>query len=236
MNSVAHIGKFALASSALFVCVGCLGTETGNPSETRSVSLAMVLKSSNSTVAQCSTEEPEDAPLGLTIDNAWLATNYVSLLGCMGDSGSRIDQSAWNLMRPVARSVATIEPSFCGFDFKTQVADATLGALPAQFAGSSMWLTATRPDGVRVVIQSPVILNVNKGNASSPITSSKVVIAIDAADWLANINFSALRPGSDGAIHVSPTSNVVQLHVFEGQTSSDVVLRTEANDDGVTDD
>ena len=61
MSTVALVRRFTSLSIILCLFNGCVGTETGNPSETRDVSIAMVLKSSNPAIVQNCPGETETA-------------------------------------------------------------------------------------------------------------------------------------------------------------------------------
>jgi len=240
MSTVALVRRFASLSITLCLFNGCVGTETGNPSETRDVSIAMVLKSSNPGVVQnCPGEtetESDSAPTGLSVQNAWLATNYLDVHGCLGTDETDVSAGAWNLLHPVARHFKTGISSYCGFDFQTRVADATLGSIPTELSGASIWMSAIRADKVVVDIRTPVVLEIAKPNSTTPNTNSRLVVAFDAAAWLSGIDFNALKPGTDGVVHLAPAANAPVLRVIEQQASVDILLRTEASDDGVMDD
>ena len=148
---------------------------------------------------------------------------------------SEVAATAWDLLHPVARAMTTRESSFCGFDFRTKVANTSLGTIPAQLAGAAIWLSAVRADNVTVEIRSSVELIVDKNDANVPLASPKLVVMLDAADWLANIDFNSLVPSADGVVHVTSTSNAAVLHLVEQQTLADILMRNEEADDGVID-
>jgi len=240
MSTVALVRRFTSLATTLCLCNACLGTETGNPSETRDVSIAMVLKSSNPAIVQnCLGEtetESDSAPTALIVQNAWLTTDYLDIHSCLGTDETDTPAFAWNLLHPVARHFKTGISSYCGFDLQTRVADATLGSIPTELSGVSIWMNAVRADKVVVDIRTPVVLSIAKPNSTTPNANSRLVVAFDAAAWLSGINFSALQPGPDGIVHLAPAVNAPVLRVIEQQTSADIVLRTEESDDGVMDD
>ena len=219
----------------LFLLCSCAGTETGNPSLTRQASLSMVLKSNDTSAAQICPANGACTGAGLNIQSAWLATDYLEALSCVGQDDSGLPPTAWDLLHPLARNFDTQIADFCGFHFVTRLADSGLGNVPAELIGASIWLRATRADNVVVDVQSPAIIDVAKVDPSQPLSNAKLIVALDAAAWLNGIDVNSLIAGSDGVARVSSTSNALVLQQVDQQTGDNAILRNEEADDGVTD-
>lgn len=215
---------------------GCAGTETGNPSMTRQASLSMVLKSSDPSVAQVCPAGVACTSSSLNVQSAWLSTDYLEAASCVGQDDSIVPPAAWDLLYPVAKSFDTQIPQFCGFRFVTRVGDASLGNIPAELVGASIWLRVTRVDNVVVDIRSPTILDVGNVDPSHPLGNARLVVALDVAAWFEGIDLNALNVDSDGIARVSSTSNPLILQVLEQQTGNNAILRDEEADDGVAGD
>ena len=215
---------------------GCAGTETGNPSMARQASLSMVLKSSNPTAVQICPAGVSCTPGALNVQSAWLSTDYLEAASCVGQDDSIVPPAAWDLLHPVAKSFDTQILQFCGFRFATRVGDSSLGNIPAELVGASIWLRTTRADNVDEDIRSPTILDVGKVDLSHPLGNARLVVALDAGAWLDGIDLNSLSVDSDGIARVSATSNPLILQVIDQQTGNNAILRNEEADDGVAGD
>jgi hypothetical protein len=226
--------RLAYLACVLVTVCGCAGTETGNPPSARHVSLALLLQSTNSDLVKVGSSELDDG--ALRVDSAWVATNFLELLGCVGLDELELGAMPWDLLHPVARGLDTELASFCGTRLETLVADAGLGAVPPGFLGASLWVTGTRAGGTPVVVRSTAALSLSSQNASQPLDASRLVLTFDAAAWFSGVSVSALSPDSDGIVRLSPTSNPLLLQAVEGRAGDGATLRAERSDDGVLDD
>lgn len=225
-----------LSGLCILLLCNCAGSETGNPSMTRTVSMALVLKSSDSSVAQNCPLGDACTGSGLKLQSVWLATEYVNVASCVGQDDSSLPPNAWDLLNPVATTFSTQIAEFCGFQFLTRLADAGLGTIPNELTGASIWLRATRADSTTVDIRSPAIISVGKVDPSQPLRGTKLVVALDAAAWLNSIDVNSLTADADGVVRVSSASNPLVLQQVDQQTANNALLRDEEDDDGVTGD
>jgi hypothetical protein len=219
----------------LATAVGCslAGTETGNPTSTRDVSFALVLRSTNSDLVEVGDGETDHGTL--RIDAASLATDSVDLMGCVGQDHTELASRAWDLLRPEAQALATSLPAFCGVRLDLTVADAGLAASVPGLEGASLWLTATRADGVRVEVRSSTALTLTYQDSTHPVDAQRMVVAWDAAAWFSAVNVATLAPDPDGVVRLSPSSNPLSLQTIEQSADEGTVLREERVDDGVSD-
>jgi hypothetical protein len=228
------VGALSCLLLALLMC-NCVGTETGNPSVTRHVTIALVLHSTDSSVAQLCKSECKDGG-SFNIQAAWLTTDLIELLGCVGQDGSELSPIAWDLLHPQSHGIDTQIPEFCGFHLWTRLADASIGAIPTGLDGAALWVSGTRTDGTSVELRSTTALNFSHQDLSQPLKEVRLVLSLDAAAWLSGVDVNALTPDTDGIVHISPASNTGLLQQVEQQTGNDAVLRPELTDDGITDD
>jgi hypothetical protein len=227
------LGRVACLALAAVGCAGA-GTETGNPPAARHMSLALVLRSTNSEQVTVGSAKPEDHAVRL--DSAWIADDTVELFGCVGLDQAELGYLGWDLLHPKARGLDTELQNFCGVRLATRVADANLGAVPAGFAGASLWMTGTRADGIPLEVRSSAVLNLTSQSSSNPLDAAKLVLSFDAAAWFAGVNVNSLVPDADGVVHMSPASNPLALQTVELHVGDGAALRPEASDDGVLDD
>ena len=216
---------------------GCGGTETGNPSGAHSVSIALVLRSTNS-------QETDHAPLPyVAIDAAWLSSETLQLQACTGGGEAGLPAHVWDLSHPRARTTQTAEPSFCTITLRTQQMlqtnlppqDASSPLVPSQLAGASLWIQARRRDGTSVEVTSQARLELMQ-TSGAPLADTNLTYAFDAPDWFSGLNLDIIAPDPDGIVRISPASHPALLQSLEAHIGTDSVLRPREVEDAALED
>ncbi|MGE0786937.1 MAG: hypothetical protein AB7S26_14790 [Sandaracinaceae bacterium] len=229
-----------LAIALSLSCVGCFGTETGNPS------VALMAIDAHSTDPMSVSVRGSD---GIVVDAAWISFGQVGLVpagSCPSADGERTSDALGTGDHSEPGSVRfdielANEASFCELTVPFTVLDGTLPAgAPAELAGRAMVVLGHLPDGTELRIVSGFSGEVTVTPDTDPtfaLTADEpgLLVGLDVSRWIVAADLGGADREPDGSIVLDDTRNTAARDAFDARVASGVELYRDEGADGVLD-
>lgn len=222
-----------------WLCLGCAGTETGNPSVVAQIALT-AHSSDHGRVAIRAAEG------GLTLQRAWLSLGALSLLegsDCSAET-RRFTAAALGAAdhaepRAALLALDAEDGEYCGLAVPFAPSMEVPPGAPAELGELSVLLEGNLPDGAAFSLASAasreVLVRVAAPGFALDSQRSALLLGFDVATWLRDPSLVDASRELDGSVRIDAMRNVTLLRGFEAALAPGIELYRDRDADAVLD-
>lgn len=221
------------------LCLGCAGTETGNPS----IAAQIALTAHSSDPGRVAIRAAEG---GLTLQRAWLSLGALSLV-----EGPDCSAEARRFTAPALGAADHAEPrpallaleaeagEYCGLAVPFAPTTEMPPGAPAELGELSILLEGTLLDGSAFSLGSAarrevLVQSTPPGFALDGVRSA-LLVGFDVATWLRSPNIADAERELDGSVRIDAAHNPALLQSFEAALAPGIELYRDRDADAVLD-
>jgi hypothetical protein len=210
---------------------GCLGTETGNPGKT--ISLSLTAKTSEAKVASSVAGQG-----GLLVTSAWLSVKRIELVTCgsQTQTDTLLDELTRDFVKPdKALKVTVPEGTYCAIRVQVAPSAAPPSGAPTELQNASFWLSGRRTDDINVVARSEAVFTAELRSPNALRFDSNLLLAIDLARVFQNVPVNGMNTTGPNGIRIDRNVAPDLAQRLEDNLPKTLALHPDVNGNGIID-
>jgi len=198
--------------------LGCVGTETGNPS------LTLEYQAHSTDASRAGLRSGE----GRVVDAVWLNLGDLDVLGCADERAvaPAIGVGDHATSEAVVQQLVVEPGAYCGAEVRFVRANAAPPGAPASLAGRSGLVVGRRADGApfEVAIEGDFSVAIDTSSFDLEEGSPPLLLGFDVAAWVGGLDLDSVTPGDDGVVRIDSSATPAVHSAFEADFGSGVGL------------